>query len=143
VNNSCEICGKPLSNFNSVKIGIGPICRNKEDKQMDLPFENHAKYIIKKATEQYIYIEDTGGPFKTVTNDVEYVLSQLKDSYQLDQARIFYKDSFGDIDEIVHRGGIFRSFKHGHEGYGAHEFETELKRRTDKRKWSIEEDYGR
>jgi hypothetical protein len=116
--NSCEVCGKPLSNFVSVKLGIGPVCRGKGQAQMRLPFEDHAGYEVIADNAQFIYLEDSGhNQFKTVTNDAEYVLSKLNEEYGIGNKRIFYKDSSGEIDEIVHKNGIFTGFRHGHTGY--------------------------
>jgi hypothetical protein len=111
--NSCGICGKPLSNFVSVKLGIGPVCRSKEKMHMNLPFEDHAGYKAMTANAQFIYLEDTGhNQFKTVTNDVGYILAGLNDG-----GKRFYKDSFGEIDGMLHRNGVLSGFRHGRSGY--------------------------
>jgi hypothetical protein len=116
--NNCEVCGKPLSNFVSVKLGIGPVCRGKGTIQINLPFEDHAGYEVIADNDQFIYLEDTGhNQFKTVTNDAEYILSRLNEEYGIGNRRVFYKDSSGDIDEIVHKNGVFTGFRHGHKGY--------------------------
>jgi hypothetical protein len=115
---NCEVCGRPLSNFISVKAGIGPVCRGKGQAQMKLPFEDHAGYEIMTANSKFIYLEDIGHTqFKTVTNDAGYVLASLNEEYGIGDKRIFYKDSFGEIDEILHKNGVLTGFKHGHDGY--------------------------
>jgi hypothetical protein len=115
---NCEICGKPLSNFVSVKIGIGPVCRGKEKIQPGLPFENHAGFEVITENDQFIYLEDTGhNQFKTVTTDANYVLTSLAEQFGLENKRVFYKDSYGEIDEILHKNGILAGYKHGHTGY--------------------------
>jgi hypothetical protein len=143
---NCEICGKPLSNFVSVKLGIGPICRRKEGQQMTLPFENHAEYEIKTANSKFIYIEDLGhNQFKTVTNDVEFILARLKENYEIENQRIFYRDSSGDIDEIVHKKGVFKGFKHGHDGYNTDIVigKSPLPNPAKKKHKSLDDDFGR
>jgi hypothetical protein len=85
---------------------------------MNLPFENHAGYEVVTVNDRFIYLEDTGhNQFKTVTNDAEYVLNDLSEEYGIRDKRIFYKDSFGQIDEILHKNGVFSGFKYGHSGY--------------------------
>jgi hypothetical protein len=116
--NICERCGKPLSNFVSVKLGIGPVCRGKGQAQMKLPFEDHAGYKVMTVNQKFIYLEDTGhNQFKTVTNDAGYVLAALNEEYGIGGKRIFYKDSFGEIDEMLHQNGVLTGFRHGHSGY--------------------------
>lgn len=143
--NSCEVCGKPLKNFNSMQIGIGPVCRNKGKVQMDLPFENHADYKIKMRNEKFIFIEDTNQEyFKSVTNDIEFILLNLSEDYELSNKRLFYKDSLGEIDEVIHKNGKFVSFKHGHDGIDMSELigqEPLLKNK--KRIKEIYDDFGR
>jgi hypothetical protein len=85
---------------------------------MTLPFEDHAGYEIMTANAKFIYLEDTGhNQFKTVTNDAGYVLAALDEKYGIGDKRIFYKDSFGEIDEILHKNGMLTGFRHGHSGY--------------------------
>jgi hypothetical protein len=116
--NNCEVCGKPLSNYVSVKLGIGPVCRGKGAVQMSLPFENHAEYEVITVNAQFLYLEDTGhNQFKTVTNDAENVIDELRQKYGIEGRRIFYKDSLGQIDELLHRNGLFFGFRLGHKGY--------------------------
>jgi hypothetical protein len=116
--NNCEVCGRTLSNFVSVKLGIGPVCRGKGSIQINLPFEEHAGYEVMTVNDQFIYLEDTGhNQFKTVTTDAEYVMAGLHEKYGAGGLRIFYKDSYGAIDEILHKNGVFTGFKHGHKGY--------------------------
>lgn len=118
----CEICGRTLSNFKSLKYGIGPICRTKGEKQMKLPFEYHAEYRIVTANNQFYYIEDTGHTHtKTVTNDALFVLEDLKKNYGLGEQRLFYRDSLGAVDELLHKEGRFCGFKPGRGGYTTEE----------------------
>jgi hypothetical protein len=143
--NSCEICGKPLSNFVSVKLGIGPVCRGKEKTQMNLPFEDHAGYKVTTTNAQFIYLEDMGhNQFKTVTNDAGYVLAALNEEYGIGDKRIFYKDSFGEIDEMLHRNGALNGFRHGHSGYTLDMVlgKTPLPETKKKKQRSRDDDFG-
>jgi hypothetical protein len=81
--------------------------------QGELGLEDHAEFAIIKTELTFIFIKDTGHAcHRTVTNDAEYVLQTLKPR----RRRVFYIDSENRIDEILHRDGIFRGFKGGHEG---------------------------
>jgi hypothetical protein len=85
---------------------------------MTLSFEDHAEYNIVTTNKQFIFVEDTGhNQFKTVTNDIENVLARLKEDFGIKNRRIFYKDSYDEIDEIIHKDGTFLRYKHGHAGY--------------------------
>jgi len=117
MSNNCRICGKPLTDYTSVKLGIGPICRASNDiTQGDLFMNFHASFTILEIEEDYIYIKDDGGDSRSITNDAEWVISELADSFDISKRRIFYMDSFGIIDELVHENGIFKEFKAGHKG---------------------------
>ena len=112
----CRICKRPLSDYTSVKIGMGPVCRCRENRQPCFDFL-HAVFSVIEVKPNFILIKDTGHmDHKTISNDVEWVLSQLAQEYNLQYRRIFYIDSAGDIDEIIHNGMAFHGFKHGHEG---------------------------
>ena len=116
----CMICKKPLTEFTSMKIGMGPVCRARYFLQGDLMFENHASFRIEDETSRYIFIRDIGHNrgCKTVTNDVQWVLEELYSLPGMDiyNKRIFYMDSMGEIDEILHAGKVFIGFHHGHDG---------------------------
>jgi hypothetical protein len=110
-----------LKDHTSVKLGIGPICRKQKQEQergcRELFQDLHAAYNVVKNTTAFIHIKDIGNITRmSVTNDVEYVLSELSKQYDISRRRVFYTDSDGQIDEIVHRGKNFISFKAGHQG---------------------------
>ena len=126
----CKICGRPLKNINSIITGVGPVCggggyhapkktkRRKAEEGAGL-FDNHAEFIIEAETPEYIFIVDSGhgSGKKTITNDAQYVVSALYDLIDnFQNKRIFYFDSGGCIDEIIHNGNRFIQFKAGHEG---------------------------
>jgi hypothetical protein len=77
---------------------------------------NHAEFSIVEVTEEYIYIRDTsaGRPCMSVTNDAEWVVSQVGN---LAGKRLFYMDTCGNIDELDHENGIFKGFRPGHGAY--------------------------
>ena len=120
----CAICKKHLTDLTSIKLGIGPICRAKYgltgmNGQGELMFENHAVFGIQIENDSFVYIMDKGNHHncKTVTNDVEWVLQELDDLIErFENKRLFYTDSEGQTDEIIHNGKRFISFKSGHEG---------------------------
>jgi len=126
----CRICGRPLKNLDSIIAGIGPVCgggnhrhapkkkRKEKDDGAGL-FDDHAEFSIQNDAPGYVFIIDTGHNHgkRTVTNDAEYVVSELYDLVENFTAkRLFYLDSDGRIDEIIHSGNRFVTFKAGHEG---------------------------
>jgi hypothetical protein len=113
-----------LTNPISIEIRIGPICRAARkiiDIQEVLEFM-HAQYKLITHNEidgNYIYIKDVGnwGQCRTITNDADYIVKKLYEEHGItDDTRIFYKDSEGQVDELIHQGKIFTGFKYGHEG---------------------------
>ena len=67
-------------------------------------------------TQDHVYITDADGPM-SITNAAEQVVWDMHQSGALRGRRLFYKDTNGDIDELLHDGqGGFRGFKLGHEG---------------------------
>ena len=72
-----------------------------------------AKYSIEAITDTYIFIKDTGKYDKSVTNDAENVVKELYQSGILGNRRLYYEDSVGDVDEMVHRDGYFLRFNAG------------------------------
>ncbi|WP_461247695.1 hypothetical protein [Treponema sp. R6D11] len=74
--------------------------------------------VLKHERGKYILIRDIGhNSGRSVTNDAEYVINQLfVDEEITEETRVFYEDSEGRIDELVHVGKVFKAFKAGHEG---------------------------
>jgi hypothetical protein len=118
MNAICRICHHPLSDPFSVRVGMGPVCRSRENKQGLLDFLHAKIKIIKHVRGNHIFIRDIGHiSRRSVTNDAEYVVEQLYLDFGIDDdTRIFYEDSEGSIDELLHSGRKFRGFKFGHEG---------------------------
>jgi hypothetical protein len=96
-------------------LGIGPVCRGRDSKQGEL-FVFEAKFEVIENTTDYIYIKDVGGNYRSVTNDAEKVIQKLSADYDLGNRRVFYMDTEGLIDELLHKGPRFTGFKQGHEG---------------------------
>ena len=84
----------------------------------ELDLFNHADFSVIKETDEFIFIDDTGGRSgsRTVTNDASFVLKMLCDEYDLKNRRVFYKDTQGRIDELVRKDGCFCTFMAGHRG---------------------------
>ena len=73
--------------------------------------------VIEFVPGEYIYIKDVGVNCRSVTNDAENVVEKLfKENSMSSMTRIFYKDSAGQIDELLHAYRKFIGFKAGHEG---------------------------
>ncbi|MCL2380478.1 MAG: hypothetical protein FWC64_02660 [Treponema sp.] len=74
--------------------------------------------LLEHAQGRYIFVNDIGhNQGRSVTNDAEYTIALLYSDYSInDTTRIFYKDSQGRIDEILHCGKKFRGFSPGHKG---------------------------
>jgi hypothetical protein len=114
----CRICHRVLKNYSSVKSGMGPVCGKRENQQGVFDFMHAEIGLVKHERGKYIFIRDTGhGAVRSVTNDAEYVVEQLCLEFEIgDETRIFYEDSSGQIDELLHSGRTFRGCKAGHEG---------------------------
>lgn len=72
--------------------------------------------IVKNVEGQPLTIRDEGShdKYKTVTNDVENVVTMLRaGGYLPEGRRLFYYDSEGTKDEILIEGGQFKAFKPG------------------------------
>jgi hypothetical protein len=114
----CCICKRALSDPLSVKLGIGPVCRAKNKKQGEFDFMRARTELIRYVRGKYIFVRDAGhNSGRSVTNDAEYIIGQLYLEFGIsDETRVFYEDSEGQIDELLHSGKKFCGFKAGHEG---------------------------
>lgn len=72
------------------------------------PGRNQADFEIVYKDDYLIYIKDLDLGNRSVTNDVENVLKRIEG---IGKRRVFYKDSMGKIDEILHDRGHFKGFK--------------------------------
>jgi hypothetical protein len=99
-------------------MGMGPVCRSRDNQQGVFDFMHTKIEPLKHERGKYIFVRDIGHfSGRSVTNDAEYLVEQLYLEFEItDETRIFYEDSAGCIDEILHSGKKFRGFKSGHEG---------------------------
>jgi hypothetical protein len=98
-------------------MGMGPVCRARESKQGEFDFMHVKTELLKHEKGKYIFVRDIGHhSWRSVANDTEYVIEQLYLEFGItDKTKIFYEDSEGNIDEILHSGKKFRGFKAGHD----------------------------
>jgi hypothetical protein len=76
--------------------------------------ELSANFLYLHDTPEYLYIVDTGTDEKSVTNDAKAVVKFLYDNYELGNKRLIYRDTCGQINEILHNNGKFLDFAPGH-----------------------------
>jgi hypothetical protein len=92
---------------------------NELNKQIHQRFvkNNHAAFKIVTYNHSLVFIHDlyehneSVRQHKTITNDAEWVVEALCSLYPLNKRRLFYRDSEGQIDEIVHNGRRFIEFR--------------------------------
>lgn len=116
----CRICHRPLSDPESIALGVGPICRmtgkNAQAGQLDI-FKTQKSRFDVVSFNNVICITDEGSvgtkAHMSVTNDVHRVLKDVFDrrGYSI-KKRVIYRDSRMIWDEIVHEGGRFLHFAH-------------------------------
>lgn len=74
----------------------------------------HWHYVLIDHAKRMIFIADDDGPL-SVTNAAEQVTAEAasfdEDGRSIEGYRLFYKDSMGYWDELVHERGHFLSFK--------------------------------
>jgi len=75
-----------------------------------------AKFVVVHETPEYMYIADVGKTATSVTNNVEAVVKFLVQNHILESRRLIYRDSEGQIDEIIHDKDVFIRFSPGHPG---------------------------
>lgn len=77
---------------------------------------NHAAFEILLEAPTYIVLADRGpwDEHPTVTNDARWVIDQLELTRRRapDECAVFYFDSSGRVDRMLHRAGAFTSFYH-------------------------------
>lgn len=73
-----------------------------------------SKFTVNVVTDNAVFITDdceTHGPCMSVTNDAENVTQHLYEKFG--DKQIFYKDTMGQWDELVHKCGKFLKFAPG------------------------------
>jgi hypothetical protein len=122
-----EICHNGKIFFRTNKLLGFAISENIENKINELNKQiygrfiknNHAAFKIVAINHSLIFIHDlydhneSVRQHKTITNDVEWVVVALCSLYPVNDRRLFYRDSEGQIDEIVHNGRLFLEFRTG------------------------------
>ncbi len=110
---ACEACGRPLSDPESVKAGVGPVCRAHGHTRRQLHMWEllaGADYESELIGDVLCLIDlDKGGP--SLTNAVESVIADLRyQRFDLTMP-VIYRDSRGIWDEIVVQDGRFVGFR--------------------------------
>ncbi len=71
-----------------------------------------SEYRYEKATDHDVFIVDLNRGGKSVTNDAEQVTAEV--AHNFPGRRIFYRDSEGQWDELIHDRGKFTGFAKGY-----------------------------
>jgi len=97
---------------------MGPVCRARDNRQGVFDFMRAQVKLLRHERGRYIPVRDVGHKSgRSVTNDAGFVVGQLYLEYGItDGTRIFYEDSGGSVDELLHAGGRFKGFSVGHDG---------------------------
>ena len=109
----CEACGRSLSDPESVKAGVGPVCRSHGHSRRQMHFDDllaGANYTT-DIVGDVICVEDLdrGGP--SVTNAAVAVIQHLAYMrFDLDHMPVIYRDSDGRWDEMLVRDRRFVGF---------------------------------
>ncbi len=70
-------------------------------------------YYLAGANSQFVVIHDDGQGL-SVTNNAENVVREIaQSSIKLEARRLFYRDTDGQYDELLHNNGRFGGFKPG------------------------------
>lgn len=75
-----------------------------------------SKFEVQLVGKNFILITDDAVKEQTmsVTNDAENVVEYLTEYHELGNKRIFYEDTDGMVDELVHEKSTFTGFKMGY-----------------------------
>lgn len=76
---------------------------------------NHPEYSIKSRNDKAILIKDLAEYHRcmSITNGAEEVVRNLSENGVLGDRRLFYIDTMGDTDELLHENGVFKGFQFG------------------------------
>lgn len=74
-----------------------------------------ARFEVLETTENSLVIQDIGpwGVYPSVTNDAENVVAKLHSDGSLGCRLLYYYDSEGQMDRILHQNGKFIGFAPG------------------------------
>ena len=75
-----------------------------------------SKFDVQLFNTNFILITDNSVLTNTIsiTNDAENVVEYLYKYYDIGNKRIFYEDTWGRVDELLHDNEIFIDFKSGY-----------------------------
>lgn len=76
-----------------------------------------AHYYVDWVADTYVTLTDANDGAMSITNDAEAVVAEVHSNYP--GRRIFYVDTEGRIDELLHEDGEFIGFAPGKDAYGA------------------------
>ncbi|GHU09552.1 hypothetical protein FACS1894151_07530 [Spirochaetia bacterium] len=68
----CSVCHKHLRNPLSVKLGIGPVCRARDNQQRVFDFMHAQTGLLRHERGKYIFVRDIGhNSGRSVTNNID------------------------------------------------------------------------
>jgi len=70
-----------------------------------------SSYIIERETADFLLLQDLDRGGKSLTNDMEIVVREVGGG--LYGRRLFYRDSEGNVDEVIIKDGVFAGFAWG------------------------------
>lgn len=78
---------------------------------------NHPEYSVRMRTSDFLLIEDRATEFEcmSVTNGAEEVVRNLTENGFLAGRRLYYIDTTGRVDELLHENGEFKGFVAGYD----------------------------
>lgn len=114
----CSECGRPLTDPESVRLGIGPVCREALGPMGVMAVLSKRKNETENLLSSYsvsqvddvLVIKDLNRGGRSLTNDVERVLAELAAKQDLAGQVVIYRDSMGRYDGVEHENGLFKRF---------------------------------
>jgi hypothetical protein len=107
----CGICHRTLTNPVHIEAGIGPVCASRIGhsfgKTLPARAEPRATYSMQFVAKDEVLLRDSGQG-RSITNDAERVVADVL--ARAPGHRIFYIDTMGACDELVHDGQQFTGF---------------------------------
>lgn len=78
-----------------------------------------SEYLLILIEDDFIYIEDTClyTQKMSVTNDAENVVADIHKKYSLIGRSLYYLDTDGNVDILLHKDGVFTNFAPGYKNY--------------------------
>lgn len=83
----CNICGKPLTDEDSIRRGVGPVCASKIYKMIHNKRSNICEYTVNIDYDDKIIIineiYDRQIPKMSLTNCIEYVVAEVCETFEI------------------------------------------------------------